>query len=328
MVTKVELLDADEFAASFSLSEELRNKSILITGASGLIGRTLVRCLERLNSEHSLNLFLHTPRHTELEEWIETNTEHVDYIIHLACPTSSREMVDHPVEVIDAITTLTKRILDFAKKEKSSMVYASSMEVYGINHTDNPISEHYQGYLDPLQARSSYPMAKRMAECLCYCYAKEYGVNVKIARLVQTFGAGISASEQRVFAQFAHSVVDGRDITLHTEGRTSRKYLYLTDAVSALLFIMLKGAKGEAYNAAHPDSYVSIRQMAEMLREEFNPSIKVNIERQANLPYLPELHLNLSTQKLEALGWKAMIPLREMYARLIQGIKDDVYEKA
>lgn len=316
-----EILDTEEFVASFAPYEELRDKSILITGASGLIGRTLVRCLDRLNEKYNLGIVLFTPWHTEIESWIASNTSHVDYIIHLACPTASREMVDHPVEVSDAIVSLTRHVLDFAKQQDAVMVYASSMEVYGSVLTDDEIAEDYQGYVNPLSVRSSYPLGKRMAEMYCYCFAQEYGVDVRIARLVQTFGAGISAEDQRVFAQFARSIKMKKDIVLMTPGKSSRKYLYLTDAVSALLYIMLRGSSGEAYNAANPDSYISIINMAKMLKQEFAPEIDVRKEVRADIPYAPETHLNLSTSKLESLGWKANVPLRDMFARLIESLK-------
>lgn len=317
-----EILDVDDFVTSFTLFEELRDRSILITGANGLIGRTLVRCLKKLNEKQSLNLMLFTPRYTELEVWMASNTVSIDYIIHLACPTGSREMVEHPVEVCNAIVQPTQHLLDFARKQGSVMVYASSMEVYGSVLTDEEITEEFQGYVNPLSARSSYPMGKRMAETLCYCYAQEYGVDVKIARLVQTFGAGISEDDQRVFAQFARRVVAGEDIVLNSPGRTSRKYLYLTDAVSALLYILMRGERGMAYNAAHPDSYISILDMAKMLKKDFNQNINVRVELLDSTPYGPETHLNVSTARLEALGWQARVGLREMYVRLIGSLRN------
>lgn len=316
------ILDAEEFVATFALYEDLRNKSFLITGASGLIGRTLVRCLSRLNDVYNLNTVLYAPRHTELEDWIASYDGRVDYIIHLACPTASHEMLTHPVEVCNAIIEPTRHLLDFALQQQAMMVYASSMEVYGAVANDDEITEEYQGYIDPLSARSSYPMGKRMAETLCYCYAQEYGVDVRIARLAQTFGAGIAAEEQRVFAQFARSVIAGRDIILHTAGRSARKYLYLTDAIQALLYILIKGEKGQAYNVAHPQSYISVLEMAKLLQQDFAPQINVRVEMIENSPYPCESHLNLSTTKLETLGWQARVPLTEMFARLIESLRE------
>lgn len=314
-------LDIQEFVAAFALAEEFRGKRVLVTGARGLIGRCLVNCLSELNRVHQLGIRLECPSHQELGQWLSDLGNRVDFIVHLACPTASKEMVDKPVEVIDSIVSLTRQVLEFAKRTKATMVYASSMEVYGEVSVSEEINELQQGYVNPLSARSSYPMGKRMAECLCYIYSKEYDVDVKIARLVQTFGAGIAADDQRVFAQFARCIIANQDIILLTHGKSSRKYLYLTDAVSALLYILLKGEKGEAYNAAHSDSFISIIQMAEMLRSEFNPEINVRVELKKDAPYPPETQLNLSTKKLEALGWRAQVPLREMFVRLITSMQ-------
>lgn len=312
--------DTIEFISTFPLATSLRSKKILVTGASGLIGGSLVRCLSSLNEEQNLDLKLFCPRHQELQDWLNNSPQEVDYIIHLACPTSSTDMVSRPVEVINAILQPTQWLLEYSRLHNVTMVYVSSMEVYGQVYTEEELSESFQGYIDPLSIRSSYSMGKRMAETLCSCYANEYGVDVKIARLVQTFGAGIANTDNRVFAQFARNVIAGKDIVLKTSGSSSRKYLYLTDAVSALLFILLKGAKGNAYNAARPDSYISILDMARMLQEDFNPSIKVIVDIDPNAPYPPDTHLNLSTAKLESLGWSALVPLKEMYVRLIDSL--------
>ena len=122
------------------------------------------------------------------------------------------------------------------------MVYVSTLEMYGTVLDDSkPLTEDCQGYLDPMQARSSYPMAKRAAECLCHAYSKEHGVRVMTARLAQTFGEGITENDNRVFAQFARSARADEDIVLHTEGKLCRCYCYTADAVEAMKQILANG---------------------------------------------------------------------------------------
>ena len=177
-------------------------------------------------------------------------------------------------------------------------------------------------FLNKQMARSSYNMGKRASECLCHGYAEEYGVPIMMARLTQVFGAGISESENRVFAQFARSVIQGRDIEIHTEGMSSKPYCYTTDAISAMLYILLKGLPGEAYNVANPDSYISIRDMAYMLRDDFNPNISVRICPKENQGYAPQTKLRLSTQKIESLGWMPHYNLHQMFNRLLSFMKN------
>ena len=150
-----------------------------------------------------------------------------DYLIHGASVTASRMMVEQPVETIMTAIQGTRNMLQFAERCKmESMVYLSSMEVYGIMPKEQvEVKETDLGYINPLEIRSSYSEGKRMSECLCAAFASEYNVNVKIARLAQTFGAGIAKDENRVFAQFARSVIEKKDIVLHTRGEKSKLLL-------------------------------------------------------------------------------------------------------
>ena len=143
-----------------------------------------------------------------------------------------------------------------------------------------------------------------------------------IARLTQTFGAGVGPSENRVFAQFARSVIDNQDIVLHTDGKSAKPYCYTTDAVSALLYLLIRGEKGQAYNIANPDSYISICDMAELLRIQFNRNIKVVHNYDYNLGYAPFTKLHLSTEKLARLGWSPKYSITEMFSRLINAMKE------
>ena len=214
--------DINAFVKNFKDVFPLNGDSFLITGASGLIGSTLIHCLLALdksititapvrNLEKAKQLF----DESELKniKFIECDFIHFDYstlrpihyIVHCAAPTASKFFIEHPVETSNTIMDGTKKMLEVAKDlSVKGMVYLSSLEVYGEIHDDtNAVTEEVQGYLDPMAVRSSYPMAKRASENLCCLYASEYGVPVKIARLTQTTGAGIAKDDNRIIAQFA-----------------------------------------------------------------------------------------------------------------------------
>lgn len=338
---KVKLQDIREFANSFLLADEFCGSSFLITGATGLIGSSLIHCLLALdrdirivapvrNMQKAYAMFEEGTKSIELIDCdflsFDYNTiGSVDYIVHCAAPTSSKFFVDHPVETFDTIIKGTSVLLDYAKSHPvKGFVYLSSLEVYGSTTDDSqPITEDIQGYWDPMSVRSSYPIAKRAAENLCCSFAHQYGIPVTVARLTQTTGAGIAKDDNRVIAQFARLAAEGHDIILHTTGESARPYCYTTDAVSAIIYILLRGVKGEAYNVANEDTYISARDMADYLKYNFAPHINVRIELKENMGYAPVTKLRLSSQKLIALGWHPSYGLNEMFERLIQYLKDE-----
>lgn len=337
--------DVQQFAERFELWELLRGKTFLITGATGLIGSLMIKCLLELNRQKNLGIKIvavvrdlkkamsilgsaYTEVSTlmmELSEiGIRNNNPLADYVIHLASPTSSRYFVEHPVETLRTVIEGTTSILEYARLYRiEGLVMASSLEVYGTNETDDWIREDYQGYVNPTEVRSSYNMGKRAAECLCHAYAKEYDVPVKIARLTQTTGAGIAKDDNRVIAQFARLAAESKDIVLHTTGEAARPYCYTMDAISAILYVLLKGENGEAYNVANEDTYISVHEMAEFLKEHNNPAIKVCYEMDGDYGYAPVTKLRLSTQKLQSLGWISMYGLKEIMERLIISINKE-----
>ena len=307
----------------------------LITGSTGLIGAALVRTLAARgdsvvaaarNVEKAKGLF-GALEGVEIVEWdvsrpLEKSLS-VDCLVHAAAETASRGFVEKPVETISTIVDGTRNVLEFARKARvGKVVFLSTMEVYGVPTAD-PVAESDFGLLDPASARSSYPEAKRLAENLCAAYAKEHGVDVTIARLTQTFGPGVVRGDTRVFAQFAEAVLEKRDIVLHTEGRTARCYCYIDDAVSAILTLAEKGASGEAYNVANPETYCTIREMAEALAAAHPPTrVVVDLSGAAGRGYAPEFRMRLSTAKLEALGWSPHTGLPESYERLIDSWRE------
>ena len=339
--------DIQLFASRFALATELEGKTIAITGSTGLLGACMVHCLLALQAQRGVNLHivavvrnmekavhLFGEEHEELSyyQYDFSSTEpfqpkrKVDYLFHFAAPTVSKDFIEKPVETMNTVYMGMQNILNYAEQAKlESLVLASTLEVYGtITDDSTPLTEDKQGYLDPMATRSSYPLAKRAAEGLCHNYAVEKQVKVKVARLAQTFGAGVSTQDNRVFAQFARSVIHNEDIILHTTGELSRCYCYTTDAISAMLYILLKGEDGTAYNVANEATYISIRQMAELVAETFNPDhVHVVIEMQEGLGYSPTTKLRLDTQRIQSLGWTPCYNMKDMFGRLIASMKEE-----
>lgn len=337
---KVLARNIEAFTKTFPLKDELRDSSFLITGATGLIGSTLIRCL----TAFGIGIHIYAPVRNivkaremfgngyddvdfiecDIEKYDYSQLGSVDYIVHCAAPTASKFFVNSPVETIDIIFNGTKALLDYARTcTVKGFVYLSSLEVYGTIHDDSkPVAEDVQGYLDTLSVRSSYPMSKRAVENLCAAYAEEYRVHARIARLTQTTGAGIAHDDNRIIAQFARLTANGEDIVLHTKGDSARPYCYTIDSISAILYILLKGSDGEAYNVANEDTYISARGMAEYLQKNFNPAINVRVELGEDFGYAPPTKLRLSSKKLRNLGWVPQYGLKEIFENLIEYLKE------
>ena len=316
--------------------ELLKGKTVLVTGATGLIGVSLVRSLLYMGD---IKVLAFVRNENKAKSVYEQNSnleivigdiinpidiiETVDYIFHCASVTTSKIMVEQPVETLMTSIEGTKHILNLAKEKRcKSVVYVSSMEVYGaFDNLDHEVTEDDLGYIDPLKVRSNYPEAKRLCENMCIAYLKEYGVPVKIARLAQTFGAGILPNENRVFAQFAKSVIHGENIILHTKGLSEGNYCYTRDCMTGLLTILLKGKDGEAYNVSNPNSHTTIVDMAKMVAHKI---AKGNIEVLFDIPdtntfgYAADTKMKLSSNKLQKLGWNPEIGLEEAYNRMIE----------
>jgi len=326
---------------------KLSDATVFVTGATGLIGYTLVNALLALGNKiavppHVIALVRNPDKakmmfsgYTDSRiRFIKGDVaspvnieDKVDYIIHAASQTSSKAFVEEPVEVIRTAIEGTINMLELAReKQVQSFIYFSSMEVYGSPDTDEKIAENHSTNLDTMSVRTSYPEAKRMCEALCTAYHAEYGVPAKVIRLTQTFGPGVKYNDGRVFAEFARCVLEKKDIVLHTKGETKRNYLYTADAVSAILTVLLHGEPGEAYNAANEETYCSIYEMAEMVADECangKISVRIEIADENSFGFAPVLKMNLDTSKIRSLGWKARTSLSEMFIVLCKAMKQN-----
>lgn len=313
--------------------EGFEGSTVLVTGATGLIGSLCIKAFAKnenvrvialaRNPQKAKNLFADLSVEYIFQDISQPLPDEIEcnYIIHTANSTESQFFMTNPVEVIDSIYTGTKQILDYGVRHNvKGIVYLSSMEVFGRVDSDERITENQLGYLDIQSVRSCYSEGKRLAELLCKSYAVEYGISVKIARLAQTFGAGIQKTENRVFAQFARSAMKGEDIILHTKGESVGNYCYTTDVISALLVLLKKGEKGGVYNVVNEETTRTIAEMAQMVADKFSvgkSQLIFDIPQKNAFGYAPDTKLRLSSEKLNRLGWNATVNLEEMYKRMI-----------
>ncbi len=327
------------------IPQALQNQCLLVSGATGLIGSQLIKallCANRLNDMHIKiigiarnpqkvkQVFADVLDRDELSfvygdiEKPLLIDDNIDYIIHGASATASKTFVSKPVEVIKTSIDGTYNLLKLAVDKKiKGFVYLSSMEMYGVVDEDKRYADEAMlGKIDVLNIRSCYSEGKRMCENLCASFASEYGVPVKIARLSQTFGSGVSKDETRVFAQFIRSALNKEDIVLHTAGTSYGNYCYTCDTIAALLLILIKGNVGEAYNVSNESTNIMIKDMATLVATKLaDNQIKVIFdipEDNLKYGYAPDVLLKLNAAKLRSLGWQPTYDLAQMYQRTMQ----------
>lgn len=329
-------------AAEFIPWEKLREKTVLVTGATGLIGFAVVTGLLYVSKEKGLDTkVLALVRDLERAQarfsgWTGQGNlsflagsveklppleDSVDYVIHGASRTASRDFVAQAVETIHTAVIGTDNLLKLAQEKRvTGFLYLSSMEVYGHPHKGRKVKESDVGSFDPLDLRNSYPISKQLCENLCCAYANEYGVPATIIRLTQTFGAGVNYNDSRVFAEFGRCVMEKKDIVLKTNGETERSYLYISDAVTAILAVLLKGTPGHAYNAADEGTYCSIAEMARQVAKMGGIEVRFELQDEKKLGYPATIYMDLDTSALKALGWipGGGIVIAEMYKKMIE----------
>lgn len=321
---------------------EFENKTIFVTGATGLIGSLIVRAIKKRNELFNSNIklcLLVRDKNKGIKlfgddeniSYIESSVENfnlekmdIDYIIHAASPTKSKFFVEHPVETLNTAVLGTQRILELARINNiKSMIYLSSMEMYGTMSSDS-VRESNQGYIDVKNERSCYPEAKRVCELYSYCYSKEYGVPVKIARIAQTFGPGIDVkTENRVYKFFADSILSKKNIILKSTGSTIINYGYTTDVINGLFCILQKGNNGESYNLVGDKTGMTILDSAKWLAQEFGDGqvdVVIDIPKE-NAGFAPDNNMVLENDLIRSLGWYPSHNLEDGYRRLLEYMK-------
>lgn len=319
--------------------EKLKGRTVLITGASGMVGSYMLYTLLQLNDKYDYQIKVismvrnanklsqEIRDRSDVEVMVHDVTapisieEKVDYIIHAASPASPLIMQKQPVEVIAANTIGTFNTLNLAKeKEAEGYMFISSREIYGQPEEGQEFFyENTYGFVDQLNPRSCYSEGKKAAETMCVCFHEEYGLNTKIARLAHTYGPGMSIYDGRVQADFLNNVYHNQDIVLKSEGVAVRTYTYIADAVAGLFRILLN-SDDIVYNIGNEDGKVSIRELAEIMVSiypERNLKLVFDIPEGGTKGTAPYTLGILNSGKLRELGWVPRYSVKEGFERTL-----------
>ncbi len=327
--------------------EKLQNKTVLISGATGMLGKCMMdllmlrnrlfgsrihvialsrnenRARERFADYWNLPEFTYYP--CDINKGLPECGK-ADYIIHAASNTHPKQYSEDPVGTIASNIIGTKFLLDYAVEHQSEQFcFLSSVEVYGENRGDTEkFDEKYLGYLDCNTLRAGYPESKRVGETLCNAYGEAYGLDFVIPRLSRLYGPTMLLSDSKALSQFIKKAAAGEDIVLKSEGKQKYSYTFVTDAVSAVLYSMLLGKNGEAYNVADKESDIELKKLAAILAELAGKQVVFELpEESEKKGYSTATKAMLDAGKLEKLGWSAKVHLPEGLKCTLEAVKFD-----
>lgn len=323
--------------------EYFRNKTILVTGATGRIGMYLVEAINKANSDWNLNITILAHARSkkklakifgpslqlpnlhvlvqDITQPIQWN-DSLDYIFHTAGAASPSDFTQCPVETIFGHLHGTQNVLELARKNSAKVLYVSTVEIYGDWHEETRIKETDVAPLRCDNVRACYPEAKRMCETMLEAYRVEYGVSYTGVRLSHTLGPGIILDDGRSFAEFLKNVKDGQDIILHSDGSAVRTYTYTADAVGAMLLAFTTGRE-RWFNIANINNIIAIGDLAELIASLDPQNMVKVVYAQGNKPALRYLNFNLGimdVSRIMALGWKPYVNLENTFRYTLESI--------
>ena len=325
----------------------LKNKSFLITGATGLIGKYLIDTIMYKNKYEDLeckiiaigrNIDKAKERfkdcfnsqyfkfyELDINEPIKIDEKNIDYIFHAASSTHPLDYSTIPIKTITANVIGTKNILDLAASCNTKRVlFASSVEIYGENcHDVEKFTEDYLGYIDCNTLRAGYPESKRTGEALCQAYIKEKGLDIVIPRLSRIFGPTVLKNDSKALSQFINKAVNNEDIILKSEGNQFYSYIYVGDAVSAILFVLMYGKNGEAYNISNKNFDITLKDLANLIASYVNKKVVFELPPEnERIGYSTATKAIMDSTKIESLGWKTSKSIKERIEETIDILKE------
>lgn len=315
--------------------EKLSGKTIMISGATGMLGKCLIDFLMFRNAMENAKIqIIALSRNdvrakerfadywdSELFQYISCDVNksipecgQVDYIIHAASNTHPLQYSQDSIGTITSNVIGTKNMLDYAVAHGTQrFCFASSVEIYGENRGDvEKFDEKYLGYIDCNTLRAGYPESKRLGETLCNAYGQTYGLDFVIPRLSRVYGPTMLSSDSKAISQFIRKAAVGEDIVLKSEGNQRYSYTFVIDAVAGILYCLLLGEAGEAYNVADEKSDISLKDLAEYLAQIVGKQVIFELpDEKERRGYSTATKAMLDAGKLESLGWRPRVHIAE-----------------
>ena len=339
----------DISSVDFTQLDKLSGSKLLITGATGMIASVIIDILMQYNniinnSSQGIHILAISRNEEKARErfapyWDNdffTYLSHdisqplpesgdIDYILHAASNTHPRAYATDPIGTITANVSGTYELLSYAAEHHCRRFLCfSSVEIYGESRKDvDKFEESYLGYIDCNTVRAGYPESKRLSESLCNAFSAQNGQDFVIGRFSRVYGPTMRIDDSKAIAQFIRKAAAGEDIVLKSEGNQLYSYTYVVDAAVAALYLLLYGKSGEAYNVADENSEITLKELAGILAEAAGSRVVFELpDAVEKAGYSTATKALLDTKKINELGWRAQIPIKEGLEKTVQILRD------